>query len=142
MKIETLRRGLNKDECFCGSEKDIKIMLETLSLDDTYNGVVNMGKIISRDKNGMNYIFEFSYSSRPHQDISDYSYRKNIWFDFYPIKKKNITEELKEEFKSEVIPLLKSEILSCIKRNHIVEFVSVIKVSIKNGKLAIIKESR
>ena len=57
MKIETLRRGLNKDECFCGSEKDIKNMLEMLSLDDTYCGVVNMGNIISRDKNSL--IFHF-----------------------------------------------------------------------------------
>lgn len=137
MKIETLRRGLNKDECFCGSEKDIKNMLEMLSLDDTYCGVVNMGNIISRDKNGMNYIFEFSYSSRPYQDIRDYIYRKRIWFSFYPIKKKNLTEEIKEEFKNKVIPIIKEEILLCLKRNTLISFRSFIKVSIENEILVI-----
>lgn len=142
MKIETLRRGINRDECFCGSEKEIKEMLYTLSLDDTYSGVLNMGNIISRDKNGMNFIFKFSYDSRSYKDVSDLSNQKDIWFSFYPIKKKNLTEELKEEFKNKVIPLLKQEILTCIKRNDIVEFVSVIKVLIENGKLEVIKENR
>lgn len=140
MKIETLKRGLNKDECFCGSDKDIKIMLNELALDDTYCGKINMGSISSRDKKIGEFIFEFSYGSRLYKDISDSVYRKHIWFDFYPIKKKNLTEELKEEFKSKVIPLTKSEILYCIKRNDIVEFVSTIKVFIEDSKLKIQQE--
>ena len=138
MKIETCKRGVNKDECYCGSEKDIKNMLSTLSLDDTYYCVLNIGEYISRDKNReRNRIFKFWYDSRLVKDVIDHNYRRHIWFDFFPVKKTDLTEELKEEFKCRVIPMLKQEILLCIKRNDIISFYSTIEVSIENNKLVI-----
>lgn len=142
MKIEVLRRGINKDEVFCGNAKDIKDMLNSLSLDDSYRGMVDMGSMISRENNREAIIFNFWYSSRFYEDIDDSTYRRRIWFEFYPFKKKDLTEELTEEFKNKVIPLLKQEILLCIKRNDIIDFVYGIKILIKNGKLEIIKDKK
>lgn len=142
MKIDTGKRGLNKDECFCGSEKDIKNMLSTLSLDDNYRAIVDMGLYISRCYDGTIPIFEFTYVSCPPKIISKRHNGPNLWFSFYPIKTKDITEEIKEKFKSEVIPLLKSEILLCLKRNDIISFVSTIKVSIENNELVIYRDDK
>lgn len=143
MKIETWKRGINKDECFCGSEKDIKNMLSVLSLDDTYCCVLNIGEYISRDKNReRNRIFRFWYESRLVEDVIDHNYSRSIWFSFYPVKKTDLTEELKEEFKCKVIPMLKQEILLCLKRNDIIPFYSTIEVSIENNELEIYRDNR
>ena len=142
MKIRTEKRGLNKDECYCGSERDIKNMLMTISLDDDYECLINMGEYISRDKNRENLIFKFSYSSFYYKDISEGVYRRHIWFSFYPTKTKVITPKIREEFKDKIIPLLKSEILSCINKNDLVKFDSIIKVSIENSELVIYRDNR
>lgn len=36
MKIETEKRGINKGEFFCESEKNIKKLLDSLHLDNNY----------------------------------------------------------------------------------------------------------
>lgn len=140
MKIDTGKRGLNKDECFCGSEKDIKDMLCTLSLDDNYTAVVDMGLYISRCYDGTKPIFEFKYVSCPPEIISERHNGPNLWFSFYPIKKKDVTKEIKEEFKHKVIPMVKQDILLCVKRNTFISFKSIIKVSIENKKIVINRE--
>ncbi len=137
MKIKTGKRGLNKDECFCGSEKDIKNMLSTLSLDDNYRAVIDMGLYISRCYDGSKPIFRFEYTSCTPEIISKYHNGPKLWFSFYPIKAKDVTEEIREEFKHKVIPMVKQEILLCVKRNIVISFRTIIKVSIENKKLVI-----
>lgn len=137
MKIDTGKRGLNKDECFCGSEKDIKALLSTLSLDDNYRAVIDMGLYISRCYDDTKPIFQFEYDSHPYK-ISRREYTgPTLWFSFYPIKTKDITEEIKEEFKCKVISMIKEEISLCLKKKTLISFRSFIKVSIENKKLVI-----
>lgn len=137
MKIDTGKRGLNKDECFCGNKKDIKDMLNTLSLDDNYRAVIDMGLYISRCYDGTKPIFQFEYASHPYKISRRDHNGPTLWFSFYPIKAKEITEEIKEEFKCKIIPMIKEEITICLKRNTLIPFKSFIDVSIENKKLVI-----
>ncbi|MDE6292504.1 MAG: hypothetical protein K2L98_02350 [Bacilli bacterium] len=140
MKIDTGKRGLNNDECFCGSERDIKNMLNTLSLDDNYRAIIDMGLYISRCYDGTKPIFNFKYVSCSPEIINKRHIGPNLWFSFYPIKTKEVTEEIREEFKHRVIPVIKQEILTCVKRNILIPFKSIIKVSIENKKLVVERE--
>ena len=140
MKIDTGKRGLNKDECFCGSEKDIKTMLTTLSLNDNYRAIIDMGLYISRCYDGTKPIFEFEYNSCPSKIINKDHNGPKLWFSSYPIKTKDVTEEIKEDFKHKVIPLVKQDILLCVKRNNLIPFKSIVKVSIENKKIVIRRE--
>lgn len=137
MKIDISKRGLNKDECFCGSKKDIKAMLNTLSLDDNYKAEIYLGLCRSWCYDGVKPIFQFEYASHPYKIISRDHDGPTLWFSFYSIKAKEITEEIKEEFKCKIIPMIKEEITICLKRNTLISFRSFIKVSIENKKLVI-----
>ncbi len=141
MKLETLKRGLNKDESFCGSAKDIKLMLDELSLDDSFEIILNMGDCISRNINTNGMIFKFSFFAKSLNNNKNQDINTRIWFTFYPIKKKCILEKIKEDFKLQIIPYLKSEILECIKKISIISFKTNIYVLVNKGKLTIEKRN-
>ncbi len=147
MKIRTLKRGINKDECLCGSEKDIKVMLEKLSLDDTYEVVLNMGDCITRDMISRGVIFKLIFYSKSRNSKINHNFKiyqdniASIWFTFYPVKKSSITEKIREDFKNKIIPLLKSEISDCAEKSSIV-YVKSITVSLENGHFVIERETK
>ncbi len=147
MKIRTLRRGMNKDECLCGSAKDIKSMLEELPLDDTYEVVLNMGDCITRDKISREIIFKLIFYSKSRNSKIYHNFKiyqdniARIWFTFNPIKKSRITGKIREDFKIQIIPLLKSEILDCIERSSIIQVKSLI-ILLENGQFVIERENK
>ncbi len=139
MNIETQKRGVNKDECFCGSEKEIKNLLYSLHLADNYFTNIDFGygsyEVLKRK-----VIFRFWYSSRKYGDIEENKGKHQLQFSFFPLKKREITEAIKDEFTKRVLPIVKQEIISCVMRNDIIDFVSGILVSLEGEKLKIEKE--
>ena len=141
MKIETEKKGINKGEFFCESEKNIKKLLDSLHLDDNYYANIYFGHG-SNEVLKKKIVFHFWYSSRKYGDIEENKGKHQMHFQLYPIKQKDFTIEIKTEFAKRVLPNISQEIVSCVKRNDIIDFVSGILVSIESGKLKIEYEKK
>lgn len=87
-------------------------------------------------------VFHFWYSSRKYGGIEENKGKHQMHFRLYPIKQKDITIDIKNEFAKRVLPTINQEIVSCVKRNDIIDFVSGILVSIESGKLKIEYEKK